>query len=76
MTILTCWLLGCSNPKEQKQMSRLVPVCARTAVQKFLEYNTGKNIIQPSGTTISNFSDNVVVLRAHENCGRFATLCR
>ena len=34
----------------------------------------GKNQIQTSGTTFSNFSDNVAVLRAHENCCRFATL--
>ena len=33
-----------------------------------------KNKIQPSETTFSNFSDNVAVLRGHENCCRFATL--
>ena len=43
-------------------------------VLRYMYVQNGKTQIQPSGTTFSNFSDDAAVLRAHENCCRFATL--
>ena len=64
----------CTNPtKKKEKKTRLVLVRPRTAV-KMLRRQHGKNQIQPCAITFSNLSDNVAVLRQHENCGRFATL--
>ena len=64
----------CTNPNKRK-----ITTCTRTCsysskISTQIEH--GKNKIQPFGTILSNFSDNITVLRGHQNCCRFATVLR
>ena len=71
MVPYACLLL---QPEKIRKNPRVVLVPARTAVKLLLRCSTGKiksNSLEPHYQT---FSDDVAVLRGHQNCCRFATL--
>ena len=62
--MLVCWLHEPEKPKKNA-MTRTRTCSYSSKNITWIQY--GKNQMQPSGTTFSNFCDNVAVLRACEN---------
>ena len=68
--MLVCWL---HEPEKKRKKCYDSYSYVLVQQQKYHSDSTGKiksNPLEP----FSNFSDDVAVLRAHENCCRFATL--
>ena len=71
MVLVPCARFFLHKPeKKQKKYHDSYSYCTCSYSSKNIN---GKNKIQPFGTAFLNLSDNIAVLRGHENCCRLAT---